>query len=137
MRKVFSILFLALISFTAMAQEGAVEEVQKGPIMTFEKKHHDFGEIIYKDGRVSYEFKFTNDGTEPLIISKAKASCGCTVPKYPKTPVMPGEEALMKVVFNPKGKSGSIRKTVTITHNSGTPGVSAETKISIGGKIIK
>ncbi len=148
MRKIIPILFLTFISLTAMAQEKAnkkaeveetttVTETVKGPMMKFEKKHHDFGDISLKGGKVTYEFSFINDGTEPLIISKAKGSCGCTVPKVPKHPVMPGESETVKVVFNPKGKSGTIRKSVTLTHNSGVPGESAETKISIGGKIVQ
>ncbi|MFK7904038.1 MAG: DUF1573 domain-containing protein [Chitinophagales bacterium] len=134
MRKIIPILFLAFISLTAMAQEGAAKEeaVVSGPVMKFEKKSHGFGEIFVKDGKVSHEFKFINDGTEPLIISKAKGSCGCTVPKYPRGPIMPGEEASVKVVFNPKGKKGKIHKTVTLTYNSGVPGETKQKKISIG-----
>lgn len=147
MRKMIPILFLTLISLTAMAQEKAnnnqgeemtaVSEIVKGPVMKFEKKHHDFGNISLKGGKVTYEFSFTNEGSEPLIISKAKGSCGCTVPKVPKHPVLPGEEETVTVVFNPKGKSGKIRKSVTLTHNSGVPGESATTQISIGGKIVQ
>ncbi|MEZ4884421.1 MAG: DUF1573 domain-containing protein [Chitinophagales bacterium] len=137
MRKIIPILFLTFFSLAAMAQENAAEVVKKGPVMKFEQKHHDFGAISLKAGKVTHEFKFVNNGTEPLIISGAKGSCGCTVPKVPKHPIMPGEEETVKVVFNPKGKSGKINKTVTITHNSGTPGESTTTKISIGGRIVQ
>lgn len=137
MRKIIPILFLAFISLTAMAQENAAKEevVASGPVMKFEDRTHNFGEIPLKGGKVSHDFKFINDGTEPLIISKAKGSCGCTVPKYPKGPIMPGEEASVKVVFSPKGKKGKIHKTVTITHNSGVPGESKQVKLNIGGRI--
>lgn len=149
MRKIIPILFLTLISLSAMAQEKATKKVKetvtsmkakaiKGPSMKFEKTHHDFGDISLKEGKVTYEFSFINDGTEPLIISKAKGSCGCTAPKVPKNrPIMPGESETVKVVFNPKGKSGKIRKTVTLTHNSAVSGESAETVITIGGKIVE
>ena len=132
MRKIIPILFLAFISLTAMAQDAAVVS---GPVMKFENRTHNFGEIPLKEGKVSHEFKFTNEGTEPLIISKAKGSCGCTVPKYPRGPIMPGEEASVRAVFNPKGKKGKIHKTVTITHNSGVPGESKQVKLNIGGRI--
>ncbi|MGB0931958.1 MAG: DUF1573 domain-containing protein [Chitinophagales bacterium] len=147
MRKIIPILFLTLISLSSMAQEKTtMKEVLttmeakkvEGPSMKFEKTHHDFGDISLKEGKVTYEFSFINDGTEPLIIKKAKGSCGCTAPKVPRNrPIMPGESETVKVVFNPKGKSGKIRKTVTLTHNSAVSGESAETVITIGGKIVE
>jgi len=63
-------------------------------------------------------FKFTNTGNEPLIISSAKGSCGCTVPKWPKEPIAPGESAEIDIEFNSKGKKGKQTKTVTIQANT-------------------
>nr|MDP6908462.1 DUF1573 domain-containing protein [Flavobacteriales bacterium] len=63
------------------------------------------------------EFVFTNSGTEPLIISKAKGSCGCTVPEWPKEPIAPGAKASIKVKYDTK-RVGPISKSVTITSNS-------------------
>ena len=67
--------------------------------------------------RASTEFKFTNTGTEPLIISNAKGSCGCTVPSWPKTPIKPGESAAIKVKYDSK-RIGPINKSVTISSNA-------------------
>ncbi len=85
--------------------------------MEFEKNEHDFG-IISQEKNVEYTFKFKNTGSEPLIISEAKGSCGCTVPSYPKEPVPVGGMGEITVSFDPKGKKGVQRKTVTITANT-------------------
>jgi hypothetical protein len=61
------------------------------PIMKFEKESHDFGKIKQGD-KVTYDFKFTNNGKSPLIIKDAVATCGCTKPEWPKTPLQPGAE---------------------------------------------
>ena len=82
----------------------------------FEEEVHDFGEMI-QHGDASTEFVFTNTGTEPLLISNAKGSCGCTVPTWPREPIMPGQTASIKVVYDSK-RIGPINKTVTITSNA-------------------
>jgi|TARA_B110000046_G_scaffold154569_1_gene164563 hypothetical protein len=107
------VLSLALVvagAFTAIAQVGS------GPEIAFEKDVHDFGKMK-QYGNASTEFKFTNTGTEPLIISNARGSCGCTVPSWPKTPIKPGESAAIKVKYDSK-RIGPINKSVTITSNA-------------------
>lgn len=97
----------------------AVAEKPDGPIPTiqFEQELHDFGTI--KDGDVvEHIFTFTNTGEAPLIISDAKATCGCTVPEWPKQPIAVGESGEMKVRFNSKNKPGIQNKTVTLTANT-------------------
>ncbi len=87
------------------------------PVMKFEKETHDFGKIKTGD-KVTYEFKFTNTGKSPLIIKDAVASCGCTKPEWPNTPIKPGESAAIKVTFNSLGKMGLQDKQITITANT-------------------
>ncbi len=88
--------------------------------MTFETDVHDFGTIEYA-GNGTYEFKFKNTGSEPLIITDAKGSCGCTVPTYPKNiPIKPGESQVIKVTYDTK-RPGNFSKTVTINSNAKTP----------------
>jgi archaellum component FlaG (FlaF/FlaG flagellin family) len=88
--------------------------------MTFEKETHDFGTIEYASNG-TYEFKFKNTGSEPLIITDAKGSCGCTVPTYPKNvPIKPGETQVIKVTYDTK-RPGGFTKTVTINSNAKTP----------------
>ena len=83
----------------------------------FEKDEIDFGTIEQGES-TTHEFKFTNTGSEPLIISKAEGSCGCTVPIFPKEPIMKNQSATIKVTFNSTGKFGIQDKTVTITSNA-------------------
>lgn len=102
------------------------------PAFKFVKESFDFGEIT--DGeKVSYDFKFTNIGKSPLIITSATATCGCTVPEYPKEPVAPGEEGILRVVFDSSGKLGMQNKVITITANT----VPETTQINILGNVVK
>ena len=77
---------------------------------------HDFGEIPTGDP-VTHKFTFTNTGDIPLIISSAKASCGCTVADYTKEAIAPGAEGMVEATYNAK-KEGAFSKTVTINANT-------------------
>jgi uncharacterized protein DUF1573 len=78
---------------------------------------HNFGSI-QQDSKNTKTFKFTNIGTEPLIIESAVGSCGCTVPKFPKEPIKPGATGEIEVVYSPGKQQGAQTKTVTITANT-------------------
>lgn len=86
------------------------------PDIKFEEETHDFGRITQGE-KVAYAFKFKNTGGANLIISSANGSCGCTVPEYPKKPILPGQEAIVNVVFSSEGKSGIVEKSVTLVTN--------------------
>jgi len=87
------------------------------PIMTFSKREHDFGNI--NDGDiVETVFDFENTGKMDLVITNASASCGCTIPEWPKHPIKPGEKASIKVKFNSRGKRNKQSKTVTLITNT-------------------
>lgn len=88
-----------------------------GPEFKFEVEEYNFGTIKQGD-KVSYDFTFTNTGKEPLIITDAKGSCGCTVPSYPKEPIAKGGKGTIHIEFNSTGKQGNQMKTVTISSNS-------------------
>lgn len=93
-----------------------------GPTTTvqFAEQEYNFGKV--KSGeKVQHEYTFKNTGSEPLVISNAKGSCGCTVPEWPKEPIAPGSSGKINVVFDSKGKSGPQTKTVTITANTDPP----------------
>ena len=128
MKKVFLTFGLvALMGAFSFAQDAATTA---GAEISFEKDVHDFGDMK-QHGDASTEFKFTNTGTEPLIISNAKGSCGCTVPQWPKEPIKPGESNVIKVKYDSK-RIGPINKSVTITSNA----ANTPTKvIRIKGKI--
>ncbi len=85
--------------------------------MAFTEMAHDFGKIK-QDTENKKIFKFTNTGSEPLVISNAVGSCGCTVPAYPKEPIAPGATGEIEVVYKPGKQKGSQSKTVTITANT-------------------
>ena len=99
------------------------------PEMTFEKELYDFG-TFKQGGNGTYDFKFTNSGREPLIISNARGSCGCTVPSWPKEPVKPNEGSVIKVTYDTQ-RVGAFTKTVTISSNAKT----AEKVITIKGVV--
>ena len=112
--------------------EGAAAAAPVGPTtnITFKETTFDFGKI--KDGDVAkHEYTFTNTGKEPLIISDAKGSCGCTVPTWPKDPIAPGKTGVIHVEFNSKGKLGPQSKRVTLTANTNP----AQTFLTIKGEV--
>ncbi|MCF6170081.1 MAG: DUF1573 domain-containing protein [Bacteroidales bacterium] len=88
-----------------------------GPRFKFEETEHDFGKIIQGEV-VSYSFAFTNTGGSDLLINKVSTSCGCTVSKYPKKPVKPGEKSTIDVTFNSNHKKGHQNKSITIMANT-------------------
>lgn len=129
--RVLSILVLSLIIITSSCKEQRTD-ISTNDIMNtmsadgtsnadlpeikFEEETHDFGRITQGE-KVTYNFKFKNTGGANLIISSASGSCGCTIPDYPKKPILPGEEANINVVFASEGKSGIVEKSVTIVTN--------------------
>jgi len=86
------------------------------PKIQMEEDSYDFGDIIQGE-LVAHEFVVRNIGNDKLLINSAKGSCGCTVPVWPKEPILPGEEATIKVTFNSAGREGVQRKTVTLVTN--------------------
>ncbi len=112
--------------------------VPAGPITTlkFDETEFDFG-MVMEGEKVVHEYKFTNTGDEPLIISNAKGSCGCTVPDWPREPIAPGESNVIKVQFDSKNKGkvggGLQSKRVTITANTDP----VNSYLTIKGKVDK
>ncbi len=92
-------------------------DASKLPILKFEKIKHDFGALTEGE-KVSYAFKFTNEGKTDLIIQSASGSCGCTVPEWPKRPIKPGESEYLKAVFDSQGRSGTQDKEITVYANT-------------------
>ena len=102
------------------------------PVINWSEEDHDFGTI--KDGDiVEHTFKFKNAGEAPLIISNAKATCGCTVPQWPKEPIPVGEEGEIIVRFNSRNKPGNQNKTITVTANT----FPSSNKVRIRANVLK
>lgn len=78
---------------------------------------HDFGNVIQGE-QVTYNFKFINAGGSDLLISTVSTSCGCTVGKFPKEPIKPGEHGFIEVKFDTRRRKGTQRKTATVVSNS-------------------
>ena len=96
----------------------ATAQAQKPAEIKFDETTHHFGEFSQKNPKVTCTFTFTNVGEQALVINQAVASCGCTVPKYSKEPIQPGEQGVIEVLYNGTGKSlGYFKKSITVRTN--------------------
>lgn len=126
-----SILF-CIMAIIAIAIPAASDAAGKKAKIGFTEYRHDFGNVKEKDGAVSHEFTFSNEGDGNLIIIDATATCGCTRPEYPKHPIAPGKKGKIKVTYNPAGRPGPIDRTVTVKTN-GSP---KKVRLKIVGNVI-
>lgn len=116
MKKIFLMAIMALCAITVSLAQTTTEKKQAE--IKFEKTVHNFGSFSESSPKVSCIFEFTNIGTLPLVINQAIASCGCTVPEYPKAPIKPGEKGQIKVTYNGAGKfPGHFKKSITVRTN--------------------
>jgi len=119
MKKIITLLFIGLLSFSVNAQDKVAK-------IEFEATTIDYG-TIEKGADGVRVFEFTNTGNAPLIISNVKSTCGCTVPKKPKGPILPGETGEIEVKYD-TNRVNPIRKTITVTSNAETPTVALKIK---------
>lgn len=109
-----------ILLFTLILGISVATKAQSGPAkFAFNEETHDFGKIPLNKP-ATFEFKFTNKGDQPLIISKVETTCGCTVPEYTKTPIKKGDSGVIKVTYNPTGAALPFSKSITITSNAET-----------------
>lgn len=113
-------ILVGLILFASFSIVAHAQTDNKAPKFKFESETHNFGQIL-ANKPVTYDFKYENVGEQPLIITKAEASCGCTVPKYTTTPIKKGETGVISVTYSAAGAPSSFSKTITISSNSTTP----------------
>lgn len=116
MKKLFLLSLFAVMAFGVSAQEVQEQVPVNGPKISFNKMVHDYG-VIEKDGNGNCVFEFTNNGTEPLILSNVRASCGCTTPQWTKAPIMPGQTGTINVRYN-TSNVGGFNKSITVTSNA-------------------
>ena len=119
MKKLVILLFVGMIGFAVSAQEKVAK-------IKFETETIDYG-TIEKGANGVRVFEFTNIGDAPLVITKVKSTCGCTVPSWPKAPVMPGETGQIEVKYDTKRLDVFI-KTILVTSNAQRPSIALKIK---------
>ncbi len=102
------------------------------PVLKFKIEKHDFG-TVPEGPQAKFDFDFTNEGKEPLILSNVQASCGCTTPEWPKEPILPGKTSKVTAIYNTQGRPGPFTKSITVTSNAKTP----STVLMINGTVEK
>jgi hypothetical protein len=113
------LVIMAFIGFTMNAQEKQEAKTpvdSNAPVFKFEKEVIDYGKVDLNANGVR-EFEFTNIGKSPLVISKIKSSCGCTVPTKPTEPIMPGKTGKIEVKYA-TNRPGGFSKSITIFSNA-------------------
>lgn len=124
----FGIILIALLGVNAQTAEA---DNPMAPEITFNKLIHDYG-TIYQNGNGDCEFEFTNTGKEPLVLTNVRSSCGCTVPKWPRQPILPGKTEVIKVKYK-TSRLGKINKSVTVQCNAKNSPVS----LRIAGEVVQ
>jgi len=130
MKKLITFVF-AIALFTG-ATVNAQETAKKGAQIEFEQEVIDYGNVEYASNG-EREFVIKNTGDAPLVITRTKGSCGCTVPTKPTEPILPGKTAVMKVKYDTKRANQAFSKSITVTSNA----VNFPTKVvKIKGKVL-
>lgn len=112
MKKIVLVLFIGLLGFSLTAQDTTAK-------IEFKSETVDYGEVAKGSDGIRV-FEFTNTGTAPLIVSKVSSSCGCTIPKKPEDPILPGKTGEIQVKYD-TNRVGPIRKAITVISNADTP----------------
>lgn len=136
MKKLIITMFAVGAAFSAMAQATnepsapAPAPAESKAKVEFAVLSHNFGNVI--EGQVArYDFKFTNTGTEPLVLTNVQASCGCTSPKWPREPIAPGATAVVTAEYNSAGREGNFTKNIFVHTNAG------DVTLTITGVVVK
>jgi hypothetical protein len=128
MKKIIVLLAFAFFVLQVQAQQKTAKKTT-GVVLRFNETTFQFGNIYYaSDG--THAFKFVNAGNGPLLLSRPRSSCGCTVPTWPKAPILPGDSGTIHVAYNTH-ILGEFNKTVTVYSNAPKPVV-----LHIHGKVI-
>lgn len=119
MKHLITILFIGLLSFSVNAQDKTAK-------IEFKSTTIDYG-TIQKGADGVRVFEFTNTGDAPLIVSQVSSSCGCTIPKKPTAPILPGKTGEIEVKYD-TNRVSPIRRTITVLSNADTPTVALKIK---------
>ena len=132
MKKIITSLLFVAITFTfSCSQTPTVNDEQSvfGPKIEFGQKESEF-RVIEQGGNGVFEFVFTNTGTDPLILSNVRSSCGCTIPEWPREPINPGESATIKAKYDTR-RIGQFSKSISVYSNA----TEAPVVLHIKGKV--
>ncbi|MBA6153294.1 DUF1573 domain-containing protein [Gelidibacter maritimus] len=119
MKNLIAFLFVGMLSISAFAQEKVAKIEFKTDVI-------DYGTVEKGSDGVRV-FEFTNTGNAPLIITRVNSTCGCTVPKKPEGPILPGQTGEIQVKYDTQ-RVNPIRKTITVLSNADTPTVALKIK---------
>ncbi|NLX41362.1 MAG: DUF1573 domain-containing protein [Bacteroidales bacterium] len=116
MKKLLVIISVILCQFSVyqMIAQGSQMMLDESKVLTFDKKIHDFGDIIISDGAVKCTFTFTNISDSPIVVHNIISSCGCTTPQWTRSPIQPGEKGKVEVVFKNDQGPYPFDKTLTL-----------------------
>jgi len=129
MKRYILTLIVFIVSISLLSARSAPPE--KKDSIIFNKLEHDYG-TIERGGDGNCEFIFTNKGQTPLVLNNVRASCGCTVPKWPREPIPPGEQGVIKVQYNTR-ITGAFNKSITVNSNAANSTV----RLTIKGQVTK
>jgi hypothetical protein len=111
-----SIVIMVMMFIASLTIQAQDKPATPQDSIVFAATTHDYGTIVQSsDG--SCVFAFTNKGKAPIVLNDVKASCGCTVPEWTRTPVAPGEKGSIKVTYN-TNNVGAFTKSITVNSNA-------------------
>ncbi len=123
MKQLLTLSFIFFSFFNSFSQKSEI---------VFETPEFNFGDIQENKGKVSHKFSFTNNGKESIRILTVKPSCGCTTPNWSKDVIKPGKKGFIIAEYNPKGRPGVFRKSLSIITND-----NRRSLIFIKGKVVR
>ena len=123
MKQLLTLSFILFSFFNSFSQKSEI---------VFETPEYNFGDIQENKGKVSHKFSFTNNGKESIRILTVKPSCGCTTPNWSKDEIKPGKKGFIIAEYNPKGRPGVFRKSLSLITND-----NRRSLIFIKGKVVR
>ena len=123
MKQLLTLSFILFSFFNSFSQKSEI---------VFETPEYNFGNIQENKGKVSHKFSFTNNGKESIRILTVKPSCGCTTPNWSKDEIKPGKKGFIIAEYNPKGRPGVFRKSLSVITND-----NRRSLIFIKGKVVR
>ena len=123
MKQLLTLIFILFSFFNSFSQKSEI---------VFETPEYNFGDIQENKGKVSHKFSFTNNGKESIRILTVKPSCGCTTPNWTKDEIKPGKKGFIIAEYNPKGRPGVFRKSLSVITND-----NRRSLIFIKGKVVR